>query len=120
MRSTFRELPTEPGTAALPGNRLVFEAEDVESGFEPWITDGTPSGTHRIVNLSTASDPSQPKRFSANGDRVLFSAQESVHGPEPWVSGGNAGNTQMVVDDQARNRWQLAPCLFSRPTDSGR
>lgn len=86
------------GTAALPGNRLLFEAEDFEFGSEPWITDGTPSGTHRIVNLSTASDPSQPKRFSANGDRVLFSAQESVHGPEPWVSGGSAGNTAMVAD----------------------
>ncbi len=86
------------GTVALPGNRLVFAAQGAGAGVEPWTTDGTPSGTHMIVNLSTAIDQSQPERFSANGDRVLFAAAESVHGAEPWVSGGNGGNTRMVVD----------------------
>lgn len=89
---------TLDGTAALPGSRLLFEASDLEWGFEPWISDGTPSGTHRLVNLSTAIDQSRPKRFSANGDRVLFSAQDLAHGEEPWVSGGGAGTTRMVAD----------------------
>jgi ELWxxDGT repeat protein len=104
---TFEVLPPGPidnywttgaGSAALPGGRLVFGAHGAETGFEPWITDGTPSGTHVLVNLSAASDPSLPKRFSAYGDRVLFSAQESVHGEEPWVSGGSGVSTGMVVD----------------------
>lgn len=85
-------------TAALSEGRLLFGAADGSYGYEPWTTDGTPGGTHRLVNLSSAIDQSEPRHFSASGDRVLFAAQDRPHGFEPWVSEGDAASTGLVVD----------------------
>ncbi|NJL27014.1 MAG: hypothetical protein HC897_03585 [Thermoanaerobaculia bacterium] len=79
-----------PGPAeALPNallplgdGRVVFSANDGESGFEPWVSDGTADGTLRIDDLASgfaSSGPSEPTRV---GDRIAFSADDGVHGRE--------------------------------------
>ena len=64
-RNLWRTDGTEAGTVQLtygqsPLNLVgflrdrgltVFAAEDVEHGIEPWVTDGTPAGTHLLADL---------------------------------------------------------------------
>lgn len=80
--------------------QLVFSF-GVDGAFEPWISDGTASGTRTLGNLQadTSSDPgSNPTNFVVLGDRLLFSAQTDEYGREFWISDGTPEGTQLLLD----------------------
>jgi len=62
------------------GTGVLFSAED-EAGWEPWITDGTPAGTHRLVDLNPGPGDSWPRDFAAT-ERVFLSADDGRHDQE--------------------------------------
>ncbi|MCA8969238.1 MAG: hypothetical protein KDC95_05620 [Planctomycetes bacterium] len=68
------------GCAWLGAKNFVFSADDYNTGFEPWVSDGTPAGTRRIADLNPGSQPSEPKNFVAYRGRVFFEAS-----PAPGV-----------------------------------
>ena len=88
----------EPGAAPLANGDLVFALNTVNSGAEPWISDGTAAGTRRLVDLTATAASSSPQQLSAGGGRVVMFANDGEHGPEPWVSDGSAGGTIQVAD----------------------
>ncbi|HEX6202016.1 MAG TPA: hypothetical protein VF100_03365 [Thermoanaerobaculia bacterium] len=49
-------LGVEWETGVLGGDRLLFSIEDGANGVEPWVSDGTPAGTHRLGNLAVGDD----------------------------------------------------------------
>ncbi len=79
-------------------NGLVFVANDGNSGAEPWITDGTPSGTELLIDLDPGSSGSSPRSPLVVGDRVFFTGTSPFTGRELYVSDGTASGTELVVD----------------------
>lgn len=69
--SPFASLENEH-LAFLPDCRLVFSAA-VANDWEPWVSDGTPTGTFPIADLDPAQS-SGPRSFVPWGSEVLFLA----------------------------------------------
>jgi ELWxxDGT repeat protein len=70
------------------GNRVFFKAIDA-AGEEPWISDGTAAGTHRVGDINPGAegssvDHSINSSVAAVGATVFFSAYDPVHGAELW------------------------------------
>ena len=86
------------------GGRLFFSGSDSggggggAGGRELWVTDGTSTGTKRVLDIRPGPDSSAPDGLAAAGNRVFFAADDGVHGRELWVSDGTAGGTHMVWD----------------------
>jgi len=80
------------------GGRILFTADDGVHGLEPWITDGTATGTHMVGDLcpGTCSSFAWPL-LAANG-RFFLSASDDVHGQELWSTDGTRGGTAIVKD----------------------
>lgn len=84
--------------AEVKRQSLVFSAvQDEQSGYEPWLTDGTAAGTRKLkeINAAEGSYPSWPVRL---GERMLFSADDGIHGSELWISDGSKAGTRQLVD----------------------
>jgi ELWxxDGT repeat protein len=66
------------------GARVVFAASDGVTGREPWVSDGTASGTKRLadVNASGSSDPTQ---LLGTGSLLLFGAIGDGTGKELYA-----------------------------------
>lgn len=78
--------------AFLPDCRMVFAA-DGGDGFEPWVTDGTPSGTFQIADLEP-SNGSMPYPILRFGQVVVFAAAtSSAPGTNRslWTTDGSPG-----------------------------
>jgi ELWxxDGT repeat protein/cysteine-rich repeat protein len=84
------------------GATLWFAADDGDTGYEPWRSDGTPSGTVRVADLGPGTDGSAPYGFTAFGDEVFFAASGPVAGEdtgtELWRSDGTPAGTHIVRD----------------------
>ena len=65
--------------------RVLFSAVD-EAGLEPWVTDGTASGTRRLADLEPGQESSllSPQGLNAVrvGSRILIEAQSAEFGAE--------------------------------------
>ena len=94
--------PTEvsdPSTVLPPG-RFLFHADDGVHGFEPWVTDGTPAGTHLLLDICPGSCNSLAFFYhvqSAAGG-AYFGAQDPSRGFELWITDGTAAGTRLVKD----------------------
>ena len=82
-------LVREPGVV---GGVALFSAESPGSGFELWMTDGTPAGTRLLQDLApgpASSNPGdggiEPTGFVAAGDRAYFAASDPQHDIELWA-----------------------------------
>jgi ELWxxDGT repeat protein len=80
------------------GDRAVFALED-DRGREPWWSDGTPEGTHRIADLCPGPCSSLGQSpFQAYRGRAVFLADDGVSGSEPWLTDGTAAGTWRLGD----------------------
>ena len=102
---------------AAAGPLLFFSGDDGASGPELWVSDGTPGGTHRVLDLQAgtaggvvpawdlASRLPLPNDTGivgvASPPSVLFVGDDGVHGRELWWSDGTAANTRMLGDLRA-------------------
>lgn len=66
-------------------NQLFFAGLTAGSGSEPWVSDGTVSGTRLLRELEPGDEDLPPRSFQAAGGRMYFS---SYFG-ELWVSNDN-------------------------------
>jgi ELWxxDGT repeat protein len=88
---------SNPSDLTAIGNLLYFTASDGKHGREPWISDGTPSGTHLIKNISPGSYSSNANGYTLVGNDVFFTAQDGS-GRELWKTDGTAAGTVRVKD----------------------
>lgn len=80
------------------GSRMVFAADDVEHGIEPWVTDGTPAGTRLLGDLCPGGCWSLPVGRTTFGSRLIFAARTNDLGEEPWVTDGTPAGTLLLRD----------------------
>lgn len=84
---------------AAVGPKVYFAADDGLTGWEPWVSDGTSAGTHRLADLCAGACGSEPLWLRAIGDQgVAFEATDETQGREIWFSDGTAGGTQIIAD----------------------
>jgi ELWxxDGT repeat protein len=70
-----------------------------ETGIEPWITDGTHSGTVMLKDINfPETKNSNPSKFLQINDILYFVADDGVHGQELWKTDGTETGTAMVKD----------------------
>ncbi|WP_002627827.1 ELWxxDGT repeat protein [Cystobacter fuscus] len=68
----------------LPEGLLFFRAKDGVHGSEPWVTDGTASGTRMVADIAPGARSSAPRELTRSGDAIVFSADDGTHGAELW------------------------------------
>ncbi len=72
---------------ALSGGRVFFAGLDRQYGSQPWVTDGTRAGTHRVTSLPGRGGSSDPQEFTAFEDRLFFTADDGT-GTSLWMTDG--------------------------------
>lgn len=83
---------------AATTDRVIFAASDGVRGFEPWITDGTAAGTHRLRDLAPGWRSSAPGDFVPASDAVYFTADDGS-GRQIWITDGTAAGTRRLVSE---------------------
>ncbi|MFK7742829.1 MAG: hypothetical protein AB8H80_21135 [Planctomycetota bacterium] len=90
-------------SAARPaafGDRFVFAGREATTGEEPWVTDGTVSGTSLLADILAGPPSSAPTRWFVLNDRLLF----QVSGPtgwELWATDGTPAGTTLLTQVRA-------------------
>ncbi|MBS1778466.1 MAG: T9SS type A sorting domain-containing protein [Bacteroidetes bacterium] len=92
---------TQPSTPrGLRGcNNLLFcNADDGVHGVEPWVSDGTPSGTKLLMDINAGPTTSLPTGFTAYKGLTYFAASNGNDGMELWVTDGTTAGTHEFAD----------------------
>ena len=77
----------EPDELAILGDSVIFQgtvaSADGTHDSEPWISDGTPSGTRQLLEIYPPTTDSNPTEFLAWGSDLVFWTEEERL-PNPW------------------------------------
>lgn len=76
--------------------KLLFVGSDGR-GLEPWVTDGTPSGTFELADVFPGFSDSNPRWFVSFGDRMYFVADKYRQVASLWESDGTIEGTREVA-----------------------
>ena len=101
----------------------IFRAKDMDHGWQPWRSDGTPAGTKRIADVIPVDGTASIRDFIASGDLVYFTAYDPAAGGEGlWKTDGTAAGTALVREfpgpaGSASNLWAANGLLFFQADD---
>ncbi|MFQ5576552.1 MAG: ELWxxDGT repeat protein [Anaerolineae bacterium] len=87
-----------PHSFTSVGERLFFSANDGTSGYELWVSDGTPTGTVLVKDIKVGAGSSSPEHLTGIGEALYFTADDGIRGQELWHSDGTPTGTVMVKD----------------------
>lgn len=87
-----------PNHPVVLGSNLILSAFTDSTGFELWKSDGTWSGTLRVMSIRPGPTGSDPANFIILGSNAYFTANDSTHGQELWKTDGTSAGTSMVKD----------------------
>jgi len=79
-------------------DHLYFTANVPEEYLEPWVTDGTPQGTHMLKDCYVGTGSSNPMYYTVAGDHLFFRAETAAQSDELWVTDGTSDGTVLVED----------------------
>lgn len=86
-----------PCVTAL-GRRMFYTGFQSGHGRELYVSDGTPAGTGRVLEIMPGSGGAQPRYLCASDGLVYFNARDPNFGEELWVSDGTAAGTSRLTD----------------------
>ena len=86
------------GFVGSAGDLFYFSAATDTAGRELWVSDGTASGTHMVLDINPGAGDSVPYEFGSLGNLLLFTAFDPVNGRELWSTDGTADGTQFLGD----------------------
>ena len=104
----------------LCNDKLYFDANDLDnvslgSNIEPWVTDGTTAGTHKVAEIvpsASLGSLDYETYYTRLGEKVFFKANDSIHGNELYYFQDTCGNTTEIANiSQAANF-----TIFPNPT----
>jgi ELWxxDGT repeat protein len=93
--------------AAVLGDQLIFNGYQAATGYELWVSDGTPGGTSILEDINPGAGDSYPIGLLEHEGYVYFSAADDGSNYELWRTDGTADGTQLFLD--------LAPGASSDP-----
>lgn len=116
------------GHLIIGGNKIYFFASDGTNGKEPWISDGTVSGTKMLKNIhSNTTDTDfgliNSTFLSADANKAFFVANDGASGDELWVTDGTSDGTVLVKDIFAGSKGsqiQAAPSAMGTNMKDGK
>ena len=78
--------------------KILIQALDSKTGFEPYLSDGSQAGSYRMLDLEPGVGSSLPESFTPtrDGKRFFFVATTKKSGKELYVSDGTAKGTQLI------------------------
>ncbi len=82
--------PRPLGTVA---GRAFLEADDGDTGREPWVSDGTVAGTFQLVDLCPGPCSSSPRLIATDGRRLYFGGFTGSGLAEVWTTDGTRAGT---------------------------
>lgn len=102
LSESFYSMDPSAGTAEYNG-KLYFSADGVDGSVEPWVSDGTPTGTKMFLDINTTGlgeggPSSYPYAFREFNKMLYFVADDDVNGNELWVSDGTPEGTNMFIN----------------------
>lgn len=77
--------PCAAHSIAVANGLIYFTGKDSRNGIEPWVTDGTPSGTHLLFDINPGTASSSAGGFLRVGQTLYFTADDGFHGTELWA-----------------------------------
>lgn len=83
---------------AQAGSTYIFRGSDEVNGIEPWITDGTLSGTRLLKDINPGLIGSDIRQITSAGNVAYFAANGGENGYQLWRTDGTAEGTLMVTD----------------------
>jgi ELWxxDGT repeat protein len=88
-------LGARPALWTALGGKAVFVANAPATGFEPWVTDGTPLGTFQLADVCPGRCYVAPLFLSVADDALFFLADASGQAPprELWRTDGTRAGT---------------------------
>lgn len=109
---------SSPNNLTRIGGLVFFAATQGSTGTEPWRTDGKPSGTRLLKNISPDEFSSNPTGFEGPGPGFLFGAQD-FDGHHLWKSNGTAAGTRKLADVYATQFLRVGDLTFFSGEDQG-
>lgn len=67
-------------------------------GAEPWVSDGSPTGTRLLRDIREGAQSSKPSAMHELGNRIIFAANDGIHGNELWETDGTTQGTRLIKD----------------------
>jgi ELWxxDGT repeat protein len=88
------------GSYITPCNgKGIFFTSDGTNGYEPWVTDGTASGTFMLKNIHPSGNSvAFTQECFCSGNKLYFQAADGTNGAELWVTDGTTAGTIMLKD----------------------
>ena len=90
---------TIPPSWAPLGNKVIFQGKSSSSGIEPWVTDGTPAGTHLLVDTVQGGANGSPVSFINFNGLMYFTIQRQDPGRivyEYWRTDATTAGTVRI------------------------
>lgn len=78
------------------GDHFFFTATTLETGREPFVSDGTPQGTTLLKDIYPGDFGSSIDNVIVAGDQIFFTAIDDQHDRELWVTDGTTDGTRLV------------------------
>ena len=77
---------------------LFFFVFDADTGYEPWISDGTDGGTGPLKDVRPGEEDSNASDFIGFLGKAWFRADDGTNGTELWVTDGTESGTTLFLD----------------------
>jgi len=77
---------------------VYFDASTSDAGVEPWFSDGTPEGTHRIADVNPGTPSSYPQSAVWFGGRLYFFANDAQNGWQLWRANDAGEDARRLTD----------------------
>ena len=90
--------PYPPSQLTPAGPRIFFTAYQEETGKELWVSDGTSSGTHLVMDIRPGPGNSDPQLIAAVDDVLIFDVWDGLNPRCLWRSDGTATGTYKIGD----------------------
>ncbi len=104
--TVLNDLPGSAGAQYYPGvsnltaaaGELFFTGDNGTDGPQPWVSNGTSSGTFMLADVNPGAAGSAPGSFTQIGSNVYFFMNESATTVGLWQTNGTVAGTTKVTD----------------------